>query len=46
MDEPRQKTPKGYEIPIPKRKDFEAAVHKVANPKPKPKGSTTGSAIN
>ena len=33
--EPKQKTPKGYEMPIPKRKDFEEAIRKVANPKTK-----------
>ena len=33
----RQKTPKGYEIPVPKRKDFDATLDKVAKP---PKRST------
>lgn len=37
--EEKQTTPKGYEMPIPKRKDFEEAIRKAANPKPK--GSTT-----
>lgn len=27
---PKQKTPKGLEIPVPKRKDFERLVKKVA----------------
>jgi hypothetical protein len=36
-DKPMQKTPKGYEIPIPKRKDFDAILDKVAKP---PKRST------
>ena len=32
---PTQKTPKGYEIPVPTRKDFEDALNKVAKaPKP------------
>jgi hypothetical protein len=30
--EPTQKTDKGLEIPIPKRKDFERLVKKVARP--------------
>ena len=34
-DQPKQKTPKGYEMPIPKRKDFEEAIRKAANPKSK-----------
>lgn len=28
--EPKQRTPKGLEIPVPKRKDFERLVKKVA----------------
>jgi hypothetical protein len=32
MDEPKQKTPKGYEIPIPKRSDFARLVKKSAQP--------------
>ncbi len=31
--EPKQKTPKGLEIPIPKRKDVMAALKKIAKPK-------------
>lgn len=31
----KQKTPKGHEIPIPKRKDFDAILNKVAK-KPLP----------
>ena len=34
----KQRTPKGYEIPVPKRKDFDAILDKVAKP---PKRSTT-----
>ena len=34
--EPKQKTPKGLEIPVPKRKDVMAALTKIAKPKPKP----------
>jgi hypothetical protein len=33
--ERKQKTKKGYEIPVPKRKDFESMVKRAA------KGSTT-----
>ena len=29
---PSQKTPKGYEIPIPKRSDFARLVKKAAQP--------------
>ena len=29
----KQKTPKGHEIPIPKRSDFEKALDAVAKPK-------------
>ncbi len=45
MDESTQTTPKGYEIPVPRRKDFEDALTKIAHPKPAPKGkgSTRGS---
>ncbi len=32
--EPKQKTPKGYEIPIPKEEHFERLVKKTANPTP------------
>ena len=31
-DKKTQKTPKGYEIPIPKRGDFDAILDKVAKP--------------
>jgi hypothetical protein len=34
--EPKQKTSKGLEIPVPKRKDVMAALDKVAKPKAKP----------
>ena len=35
MGEKKQKTPKGYTIPVPTRKDFEDALDKVAKaPKP------------
>jgi hypothetical protein len=33
--EPKQKTPKGLEIPVPKRKEVMDALSKVAKPKPK-----------
>lgn len=36
-DKKTQKTPKGYEIPIPKRGDFDAMLNKVAKA---PKRST------
>jgi hypothetical protein len=35
--EPKQKTPKGLEIPVPKRREVMDALRKVARPKPKPK---------
>jgi hypothetical protein len=36
-DEPTQKTPKGYEIPVPQRKDLRDAFRKIVGPaKPKP----------
>jgi hypothetical protein len=31
-DQPKQKTPKGQEIPIPKRKDFMRDLKKAAKP--------------
>jgi hypothetical protein len=31
-DEPKQTTPKGYEIPVPKRKDVMAAFKKIVRP--------------
>lgn len=34
---PTQKTPKGYEIPVPKRAEIMAAFRKIAKAKP-PKG--------
>lgn len=37
MGEKKQRTPKGYEIPVPKRSDFEDALNKVAKA---PKRST------
>ncbi len=33
---PKQKTPKGAEIPVPKREDFLRDLKKVAPPAPKP----------
>jgi hypothetical protein len=33
--EPKQKTPKGLEIPLPKRSKIMDALDKVARPKPK-----------
>jgi hypothetical protein len=35
--EPKQTTPKGLEIPVPKRKDVLDALGKVAKPSEKPK---------
>ena len=35
--EPKQKTPKGLEIPVPKREDVMDALGKVAKPPEKPK---------
>ena len=35
-DQPKQKTPKGLEIPVPKEEDFERLVKKAATTKPKP----------
>jgi hypothetical protein len=36
-DEPKQKTPKGLEIPVPKRKELMDAFRKIIGPvKPKP----------
>jgi len=32
--EPKQKTPKGLEIPVPKREDVLDALDKIAKPKP------------
>lgn len=32
-DEPQQKTPRGYEIPVPKREQVMDALRKVAKPK-------------
>lgn len=32
-DEPKQKTPKGLEIPIPKRENVEDAIEKLAKSK-------------
>lgn len=37
--EPTEKTPKGFEVPIPKREDFLRNLKKIA--KAKPKGSAT-----
>jgi hypothetical protein len=34
-EEPKQTTPKGLEIPVPKREDVMADLHKIAKPKPK-----------
>jgi hypothetical protein len=31
-DEPKQKTEKGLEIPVPKRKDFFGSLEKVSKP--------------
>jgi len=33
-EQPTQKTPKGQEIPIPKRKDVDDAIEKLAKSKP------------
>ena len=32
-EQPKQRTRKGLEIPVPKRKDFEELLDKVAKPK-------------
>ncbi len=32
MADKKQKTPKGYEIPVPKRADFDEILDKVAKP--------------
>ncbi len=32
QDEPKQKTPKGYEIPVPKRDEFFGSLKKVSKP--------------
>ena len=32
MADRKQKTPKGYEIPVPKRADFDEVLDKVAKP--------------
>ena len=42
-DQPKQTTPKGLTIPIPKRDEFIRNLEKVA-PKPKPSGSDDSSA--
>jgi hypothetical protein len=34
---PKEKTPKGYEIPVPKKKDVLDALKKAAKPIPKDK---------
>lgn len=34
-DEPKQKTPKGFEIPVPKRKDVMDALRKLVEPEKK-----------
>jgi hypothetical protein len=34
--EPTQKTPKGLEIPVPKRREVIDALRKVTRPKPRP----------
>jgi hypothetical protein len=35
--EPKQKTPKGLEIPVPKRKDLLDSFRKIVGPEPKKK---------
>ena len=35
-DTPKQKTPKGLEIPVPKRKDVEDDLRKLVQPEKKP----------
>lgn len=37
MPEPTQRTREGYEIPVPKRSEIDAALRKVAIPRPSPK---------
>lgn len=34
--QPTQKTPKGYEIPVPTREDFLRDLKKASRPKPSP----------
>jgi hypothetical protein len=36
-DQPKQKTPKGYEIPVPKRERLLADLRKLVQPVKKPK---------
>ena len=36
QDEPKQKTLKGYEIPVPKRKDVMGPLRKLIQPVKKP----------
>jgi len=38
--EPTERTPKGLEVPVPKRGEFFDNLKKIAKPKPKP--SATG----
>ena len=33
-EQPKQKTPKGLEVPIPKRKDVDDAIEKLVKSKP------------
>jgi hypothetical protein len=35
--EPKQRTPKGYELPVPKRKDVMADIRRLVQPVKKPK---------
>ena len=42
MDD-QQMTPKGAEIPVPKRDEWEKVLRKAAHPKPKPKPKPKGS---
>jgi hypothetical protein len=36
--EPTEKTPKGYEVPVPERSEFFASLKKVAEPNRKKSG--------
>jgi hypothetical protein len=32
-DQPTQRTPQGYEIPVPKKRDFDQMLERAAKPK-------------
>lgn len=43
-DEPTQETPKGHEVPVPKRADVFSDLRKVAKPVEQPSDTGGGSA--